>query len=74
MLKRLDPFVLSEQFEEDGDVATWAWGSHYWIEKRQGYYECKWCKRVCYSNQPIDRDYPLCKENYSIKRLLAGVV
>lgn len=34
MLKRFNPYILSEELEENQALAMWAWNSHYWVEER----------------------------------------
>lgn len=71
MIKRLNPFILSEQQEEDGSIAEWAFQSHYWIEKMAGCFVCKWCEAVHYpSTYGITKDFPLCPKNYAVMKLI----
>lgn len=73
MIKRIDPFVLTEEQVTDGALANWAWDSHSWVEYSPGYYECEWCKVRHTSVQGIYKDYPLCPENYCIKKYRGDV-
>ena len=71
MLDRLDSIKISEKSREDMAVANWAWESHWWVEYIAGYYKCKLCGANSTSVTGITKDFPLCKENYAVKKLLA---
>jgi len=70
MLDRLDPIKCDEESRQRSAIAEWAWNSHWWVEYCSGYYKCKWCGISCSSLTGITEDFPLCKENPAIKRLL----
>lgn len=63
MLKRCNPYILTETAQDDLELADWAWNSHYWIEEYSGYYHCKYCGAYFTSTQGITTDTPLCKKN-----------
>lgn len=69
MLKRCDPYKLTEEKEIKRALAQWAWDSHYWIEGPEGYFKCKWCGIKHISYQGLSIDFPLCKENEVVKKL-----
>ena len=74
MLERKLPFVLSEQAKEDGEVAVWAWNSHWWVEQNTyGHYVCKWCGAFVPGAARITKDNELCRGNYAVKRLLEAL-
>ena len=66
MIERLNPFVLSKESQENMELAEWIWQSHYWIEFRSGYYECKWCHKTHTSSMGISKDAPLCEKNPAV--------
>ena len=72
MLDRFEVPKNEEVIREQMELASWAWNSHWWVESYPGYYECRWCKMTCTSVMGIDIDFPLCKENYAIKKLERG--
>jgi hypothetical protein len=72
MLDRLDPIKCDEESRQRSAIAEWAWNSHWWVEYCSGYYKCKWCGTACSSLTGITKDFPLCKENPAIKKLLSA--
>jgi len=70
MLKKLKPYFMTEEEELEHEIASWAWNSHYWIETDPDYYQCKWCKMVHTGMMGIHKDFPLCKENPRIKKMI----
>ena len=70
MIKRIKPFKINEEQKINMEIAEWAWQSHYWIESYPGYAQCKWCDRYHTSEMGIDRDFPLCPQNYAIKKYI----
>jgi len=70
MLDRLNIVKLPKGSREDWELADWAWESHWWVETYEGYFTCKRCNKHHTSMMGIDKNYPLCKENYVIKKLL----
>jgi hypothetical protein len=73
MMKRIDPFVLSDEGVVNGALAEWAFGSHSWVEYYPGYYKCEWCGLAHTSVQGISKDFKLCGNNYCVKRLLQKI-
>lgn len=69
MIKRCGIIPESKESKEARELAQWAWDSHYWIENRPGYAQCKWCKKIHTSEMPVDMSYPLCSENPILKRV-----
>ena len=71
MLKRIDPFIISEKDSELMEIASWVWNSHSWIEDYPGYFTCKWCGKnttsmigIAYATEK------LCIENPKVKEFL----
>ena len=73
MIERFDLIHTKGKQQEYIQLARWAYNSHWWIELRPGYCECKWCGKKHSSEWGVTKDYPMCKENYSIKRHLEMV-
>lgn len=72
MLDRLDPIKCNEESRQHSAIAEWVWNSHWWVEYCSRYYKCKWCGISCSSLTGITKDFPLCKENPAIKKLLSA--
>lgn len=70
MIKRLSPFILNEQQEEDRALAEWIFNSHWWIETSPGYYNCKWCTEFHNSSMGISKEQRLCEANPSVIKFL----
>lgn len=58
--------------DREGDrVARWAFDSHVWAEKYPGgRFVCRLCKKVHTDAMVVDKNFPLCTENYAVKRFL----
>jgi hypothetical protein len=70
MIKRLNPFNITEERASDMALADWSFNSHFWIEESIGYFVCSKCGARHTSIQPITKDYPLCMGNPRLKDLL----
>jgi len=70
MLKRLNPFVLSGETEEELALSNWSFDSHNWKEWSPGYFECQWCRVNHTSTQGWGSDRNLCLENPIVKRMM----
>ena len=70
MWKRLAPFIMTETQETNLSLANWIADSHNWIELSPGYFECAWCKMSLTSTMGISIEFPICKENPIIKKLI----
>lgn len=70
MMDRFTIIANKEETREFIEIANWAWNSHWWVEYSPGYCKCKWCGRDHTSEMGIDKDFPLCEENYAIKKIL----
>ena len=69
MIKNL-PQQLEYKETPEGNIARWAWDSHYWIEKEEGYWTCKWCDAIWTSEMGLSDKYNyLCKGNPLLKKL-----
>lgn len=69
MLKRLKPYVLTEEERSDMQLNEWTWNSHNWDEYYPGYFKCLWCGATHTSVQPVGPNFPLCMENPRIKQI-----
>jgi hypothetical protein len=69
MLKRLKPYVVSEEDEVQHKLAEWIFDSHNWVEEYAGYYICAWCGVFQTSTSYITPDMPLCSGNPAVKRI-----
>ena len=70
MIDRIELTTSNEASKENIEISNWAWNSHWWVEDYPGYCRCKWCKATHTSTTGINKDFPLCSENYAIKALL----
>ena len=66
MLKRIEPFVLSKEDEDERALSEWIWQSHYWIETMSGIFECKWCHKNHNTSMGISTRASLCMGNPSV--------
>ncbi|MHA1700689.1 MAG: hypothetical protein ACTSWK_00315 [Promethearchaeota archaeon] len=72
MLDRFDLIQNEEKTKEFIELTNWIWNSHWWVEYAPGYCKCRWCGMQHTSKMGISKNYPLCKENPAIKKLLKG--
>lgn len=70
MIKRFEVPRLTDQQAEEMEITNWIWNSHFWDEYAPGYYQCRWCLAQHTSYTGVSAQYPLCKENPVIKKLL----
>jgi len=70
MIKRIEVYKRTEKELEDHSLAEWAFDSHNWNETFPGYFTCLWCGIRHTSVQGITKEFPLCKENPILKKLL----
>jgi len=72
MIDRYEIISDIEKTREMIELSQWIWNSHWWVELRPGYCECKWCGRKHSSEWSVSKDFPLCKENPAIQKLIYG--
>ena len=70
MIKRLSLYNIASIDSHDIELANWVWNSHYWIEEAPGYFKCAWCNMHQASGQGITSDYPMCRNNPKIRKML----
>ena len=70
MIDRFEIINNKEEVREFIELANWVYNSHWWVELRPGYCECKWCGRKHSSEMGVNIDFPLCKGNPAIKKQL----
>ena len=63
MMKRISPYVLSSEQNDESRLAGWVFDSHNWNEYAPGYYKCLWCGATHTSTMSISPAYPLCRKN-----------
>ena len=68
MIIKLNPYTMTEKQKEDSFLANWAFDSHKWVEQYTGYFKCEWCGMSSASGQSINKDYPLCPQNYVVSK------
>jgi hypothetical protein len=71
MIKYLPKPIISEENEFENQIYTWLNDSHYWIQKSDTSFVCKWCGEI----MPMILNHStLCKKNLELLKLKDNIL